>query len=259
MSSSSSSRVMRPDEIALEEHRDYYSAGGYDEDRLRWTVATFLPDCRGKRVLEVGCGDGRLLALLRETNEVHGIEASATGIEKCVERGISAQCIDVSSQALPFPDDYFDVVIILETIEHLMNPYYALLQIRRTLKENAVLICSVPNPATGHPYLYPGLFTFPNFTSFLIQLGWRIERVEPWQWAPRESILPARFQENSFLGSRYIAGAARRAIELLWRLTGHFPWFCYWLWAFKCVNEGKHRPTILQQQVQATRPKNEPA
>ena len=33
---------MRPEEIAYEEHRDYYAAGGYGEDRLRWTVNTFL-------------------------------------------------------------------------------------------------------------------------------------------------------------------------------------------------------------------------
>jgi SAM-dependent methyltransferase len=255
-----SSRVMRPDEIALEEHRDYYSAGGYDEDRLRWTVATFLSDCRGKRVLEIGCGDGKLLALLREdNNEVQGIEASATGVEKCAERGIAAHCMDVSSQPLPFPDDHFDVVISLETIEHLMNPYYALLQIRRVLKENAVLICSVPNPATGHPYLYPGLFSFPNFSEFLTQIGWRIERVEPWQWAPRESILPARLRGNSLLASRYVAGLLRRAVEHVWRMTGHFPWFCYWLWTFQCVNVGKNAPTILEKQVHATKPGSPPA
>jgi SAM-dependent methyltransferase len=251
----SSSRAMRPHEIALEEHRDYYAAGGYDEDRFRWTIATFLPDCRGKRILEIGCGDGKLLALLRGNNEVHGIEASATGTKKCAEIGIPTLCMDVSSQPLPFPDDHFDVVVILETIEHLMNPYYALLQIRRVLKENAVLICSVPNPATGHPFLYPGLFSFPNFTLFLNQLGWRIGRYEPWQWAPRESILPARLRGNSILKSRYVAGTARRAIEQIWRLTGRFPWFCYWLWTFECVNERKYAPTVLHQQVQATRPK----
>ena len=255
-----SSQPTRPDEIALQQHRDYYSAGTYDDDRLRWTVETFLPDCRGKRVLEIGCGDGKLLALLREKdNEVQGIEASATGVEKCAEKEIAARCMDVSSQPLPFPDDHFDVVVSLETIEHLMNPYYALLQVRRVLKENAVFICSVPNPATGHPYLYPGLFSFPNFSQFLTQLGWRIEQVNPWQWAPRESILPVRLRGLPLLSSRYVAGTLRRVVEKLWLMTGHFPWFCYWLWTFKCVNAGKNSPTILEKQIQATKPGGRPA
>jgi SAM-dependent methyltransferase len=246
---------MRPDEIALEEHRSYYAAGGYDEDRLRWTVDNFLPNCQGKRVLEIGCGDGKLLALLQQHNEVYGIEASATGVEKCGEKGIHALCTDVSSQPLPFSDDHFDFVIILETLEHLMNPYYAMVEIRRVLKENAKLICSVPNPKTGHLYLYPGLFEFSNFTRFLRQSGLRIDRIEPWEWAPRETILPIALRGNRVLASRYVAGAARRTVERVWRMFGKFPWFCYWLWTFECVNVDKSSSTLLRQQAQMTRPK----
>jgi SAM-dependent methyltransferase len=248
---------MKPEDIVREEHRDYYAAGSFDEGRLRWTVETFLPGCQGKRILEVGCGDGKLLALFPRTNEVYGIEASTTGVEKCGALGIRAQCLDVSSEPLPFPDDYFDFVIILETLEHLMNPYYAMLEIRRVLKENAKLICSVPNPRTGHPYLYPGLFEFRNFTRFLRQSGMRIDKVEHWEWAPRESIVPVVLRKNRILSSRYVAGAARRAIELTWRTFGKFPSFCYWLWTFECVNINKSSPTLLGQQAQMTKPKGD--
>jgi len=246
---------MRPEEIACEEHRDYYAAGGYDEGRFRWTVGTFFSGDHGKRILEIGCGDGRLLSLLEATNEVYGVDASETGIEKCTSRGIRALCLDVSSGPLPFASDYFDSVIILETLEHLMNPYYALLEIRRVVKESGRLVCSVPNPTTGHPYLYPGLFDFSNFTSFLSQVGWQIERVEPWGWAPREAILPSALRTVRILRSRYFAGVARRAIERIWRMTGRFPWFCYWLWTFECVNMNKSSSTVLRQQAQLTKPK----
>jgi SAM-dependent methyltransferase len=246
---------MRPEEIVQEEHRDYYAAGGFDEARFRWTVNTFLPNCQGKNILEIGCGDGKLLSLLRGTNEVSGIEASTTGLEKCAAANIQAICLDVSSQPLPFPDDHFDFVIILETLEHLMNPYYAMLEIRRVLKENAKLICSVPNPKTGHPYLYPGLFEFSNFSRFLKQSGLRIDRIEPWEWSPRETILPVGLRGNRILRSRYVAGVARRAIERAWRMFGRFPWFCYWLWTFECVNVTKSSSTLLRQQAQATKPK----
>src|ERR1700733_1230396 len=246
---------MRPEEIVKEEHRDYYAAGGFDEARLRWTVDTFLPNCQGKQILEIGCGDGKLLALLQESNRVYGIEASETGVEKCVALGIRAFCLDASSQPLPFADDHFDFVIILETFEHLMNPYYAMLEIRRVLKENGKLICSVPNPKTGHPYLYPGLFEFSNFRRFLGQSGLRVDRIEPWEWAPREAILPVVLRGNRVLASRYVAGVARRTIERVWRMFGKFPWFCYWLWTFECLNLGKSSSPLLRRQAQLTKPK----
>lgn len=246
---------MRPEEIVREAHRDYYAAGGFDEGRLRWTVGTFLPNCHAQRILEIGCGDGKLLSLLSGANDVYGVEASSTGVEKCVGRGLRAVCLDVSSVPLPFPDDHFDAVIILETLEHLMNPYYALLEIRRVLKEGARLICSVPNPRTGHPYLYPGLFDFSNFKRFLQQSGFRIDRIEPWEWVPRETILPRPLRGNPVLKSRYVAGIARRVVERVWRMAGRFPSFCYWLWTFECVNVNKSSSALLQRQAQATKPK----
>lgn len=246
---------MQLEEVVRREHDDYYAAGGFDCNRFRWSVDTFLPNCRGKCILEIGCGDDELLSLLLNTNEVHGVDASERGFEKCFARDIPALCLDAGSQPLPFPSDYFDSVIILETLEHLMNPYYALLDIRRVLKENARLVCSVPSSATGHLYLYPGLFEFSNFTRFLRQLEWTIERIEPWQWAPREAFLPVGLRGNRVLKCRYLTGNARRVVERGWRMAGEFPWFCYWLWTFGCVNVNNSIPTILAQPVQKTRPK----
>jgi SAM-dependent methyltransferase len=250
---------MTPAEIVYEEHRNYYVNGGYGEDRYRWTVGTFFREERGKRVLEVGCGDGRLLSLLQATNEVYGIDASQTGIEGCLARRIPAVCLDASSHPLPFPDDHFDSVIILETLEHMMNPYYALVEIRRVLKEDGKLVCSVPNPATGHPYLYPGLFEFPNFNIFLRQLGWRIDRVQPWQWAPREAMLPAVLRRFRILRSRYVAGVIRRAVEWAYRAVSRFPWFCYWLWTFECTNVNKGSVDRLREQAAKTKPQDHQA
>jgi SAM-dependent methyltransferase len=247
--------ALQPEQIALAEHRDYYSTGGYDAERLRWTVREFLPECCGQRILEIGCGDGKLLSLLSQKNEVHGIDVSESGISAARALGLAADVLDVSSNNLPFADDYFDVVIVLETIEHMMNPYYALQQIRRVLQLKGRLICSVPNPLIGHPFLYPGLFQYQSFREFLQQSGFQIVRVEGWQWAPRETILPPALRNNRLLGSRYIAGTLRRAVERTWRLCGRFPALCYWLWTFECGLKDKNAPTPLRLQAEWTRPK----
>ncbi len=138
-----------PAEIVAGVHRNYYSAEGYWDDRYAWTIRTFLPSCEGKKILEVGCGNGALLELLKSTNEVVGVDASADGIAACASRGIQSYCMDPSSKS-------FDVVICLETMEHMMSPYYALMEMRRVLKNGGKFICSVPNPLWGHILLQRG-------------------------------------------------------------------------------------------------------
>ena len=227
-----------PRKIALEAHRDYYNAGTYSDDRLLWTVQTFLSAEQPGRVLEIGCGDGALLRLLsqRGVNAI-GVDASSSGIEQCVSLGLQAQCVDVSTDGLPFEDETFDTIISLETLEHLMNPYYSLQEVRRVLRESGRFLCSVPNPLTGHPFLYPGLFEYANFRRFLEQSGFAIQSVLPWQKAPRATILPIGMRNIPILNGRTIAGGIRKSLELLWRAAGGFPYFCYWLWTFDCRKE----------------------
>ncbi len=244
-----------PREIALGAHRDYYNAGTYDGDRLEWTVATFLAGFESGRVLELGCGNGALLQLLVQKGiEAAGVDASSSGIAQCQARGLPAQCLDVSTEGLPFPDNSFDLVICLETFEHLMNPYYALLEVQRVLLPGGRFLCSVPNPRTGHPYLYPGLFEYANFRRFLLQNDFSIERVAPWQYAPRESILPRALRNVGVLRSRIVAGGIRKLIERAYLTAGAFPAFCYWLWTFDCCNHKSAEPDLFREVSEQTRP-----
>jgi|SRR6266566_1019676 len=244
-----------PKEITKEAHREYYAAGEYADDRYCWTIETFLPSCQGKRILEVGCGGGKLLELLKPVNDVVGVDASVDGIAACDARGIEGHCIDTSSEPLPFADESFDLVICLETIEHMMNPYYALMEMRRVLRRGGRLVCSVPNPIWGHILLYPGLFEYKNFRRFLEQCEFQITRVEPWQWAPRETILPSSLRGVGLLRSRYVAGLLRRILALAWRAAGRFPAFCYWLWTFDAVKVEKGNASLLIRQSVQTAPK----
>jgi SAM-dependent methyltransferase len=243
-----------PKEVVADAHRNYYSAGEYSDDRYAWTIRTFLPSCRGSKILEVGCGNGGLLELLKPTNQVVGIDASADGIAVCVARGIESHCMDPSSEPLPFPNESFDIVVCLETLEHMLSPYYAILEMRRVLKNGGTFVCSVPNPVWGHIMLYPGLFEYQNFRNFLEQSDFAIQRVEPWEWAPREMILPVWLRKYKVARSRYTAGVLRRLLERTWRVAGRFPAFCYWLWTFEAIKVDRGRESVLTRQSRQTAP-----
>jgi len=244
-----------PRAIALAAHRNYYSSGSYDVDRLNWTVDEFISPCPPGKVLELGCGNGTLLQLLAKKGiDVTGVDASSSGIERCVTLGLDARCLDASTEPLPFADHSFDLIISLETFEHLMNPHYAVQEVRRTLRPGVRFLCSVPNPLTGHPYLYPGLFEYKNFRRFLEQSGFSIERVDHWQWAPRETILPLSLRHIPVLNGRIVAGGIRRFLESFYRICGAFPYFCYWLWTFDCRNARSDGADVYEILSNETRP-----
>jgi SAM-dependent methyltransferase len=244
-----------PRALALAAHRDYYAEGSYEDDRLTWTINEFLAGTDSGKVLEVGCGDGAMLRLLVARGaDATGVDASSSGIERCNSMGLQARCLDVSIDGLPFDDDEFEVVVSLETFEHLMNPHYALQEVRRVLRADGRFLCSVPNPLTGHPYLYPGLFEYQNFRRFLRQSGFSIERVAPWQKVSREMILPKQLRRFSLLRSRIVAGGVRKIIESSYLAAGMFPAFVYWLWTFDCRNLKMQRADIYQDVSSQTRP-----
>ncbi|MEG7747603.1 methionine biosynthesis protein MetW, partial [Listeria monocytogenes] len=66
----------------------------------------------GARVLDIGCGDGSLLALLRDRRGIdgRGIELSRDGVNACLARGLSVIQGDADTDLANYPDDAFDVV-----------------------------------------------------------------------------------------------------------------------------------------------------
>lgn len=106
------------------------------------------------RVLDIGCGDGALLELLRETKDIdgRGIEISQKNVNQTVAKGLSVIQGDADSDLTNYPKGSFDYAILSLTIQATKNP--------RTVLEELLRISD------------RAIVSFPNFGHWLIR--WQI-------------------------------------------------------------------------------------
>jgi methionine biosynthesis protein MetW len=98
----------------------------------------------GSRVLDVGCGDGALLAYLASTKRVdgRGVELSQAGVNACVSNGMSVIQGDADTDLSFYPSAAFDYVILSQTLQATRNPKQVLRELVR-IGQHAIV--SFPN------------------------------------------------------------------------------------------------------------------
>ena len=137
-------------------------------DRLDMAlIAELVP--KGSRVLDLGCGNGELLALLRDRRQCsgYGIEIDDANVLACTRRGVNVVQLNLEEGLAIFEDRSFDVVLQLDTLQHLRHTEKML---RETARVGRVGIVSFPNFAHWRNRLHVATGRMP------------VTRALPYQW-----------------------------------------------------------------------------
>lgn len=104
------------------------------------------------KMIDLGCGNGEFTLRCTnkvETQKIWGVEISLPEIEKSQEKGIKIIQSDLN-KSLPFKDNFFDIVISNQVLEHLLDIDQFFMEIYRILKINGYAILSTENLSSWH-------------------------------------------------------------------------------------------------------------
>jgi methionine biosynthesis protein MetW len=150
-------------------------------------IARLVP--QGSRVLDLGCGDGAMLDhLVRERGCTgYGVEIADANVQACVARGVNVIQLNLDEGLAMFGDTSFDVVLQIDTLQHLRN---AEVMLRETARVGRTGIVAFPN--FGH---------WPNRLAVL-RGRMPVTRVLPYQWYDTPNIRVGTLQDFAALAEK---------------------------------------------------------
>src|SRR5574337_980 len=150
-------------------------------------IARLVP--QGARVLDLGCGDGALLELLQRTRGCsgYGIEIADANVLACVRRGVNVIQLNLDEGLAMFADNSFDVVLQIDTLQHLRN---AEVMLRETARVGQ-----------------SGIVAFPNFAHWPNRLSvlrgrMPVTRRLPYQWYDTPNIRVGTYKDFEVLAGK---------------------------------------------------------
>jgi len=172
----------------------------------------------GWRMLDIGCGEGFLLADAGHAGLLpFGVELAFNAAALARARSPAAGVALASGEALPFRDDAFDLVTCIGSLEHFPDPARGLVEVARVLRPEGVALLAVPNAdfivwrlrgegGTEQSAVQELLLDLQGWRALVEASGLQVVRAEkePWHTKPASA------------GTRALRTLARAVIPLRW-------------------------------------------
>ncbi len=154
---------------------------------IQHAIAELVP--HGSRVLDLGCGDGAMLEYLQTARGCtgYGVEIDDANVLACVQRGVNVIQLNLDEGLALFEDASFDVVLQIDTLQHLRN---AETMLRETARVGRVGVVAFPNFAH-----------WPNRLSIL-QGRMPVTKRLPYQWYDTPNIRVGTHADLATLAAR---------------------------------------------------------
>ncbi len=143
----------------------------------------------GARVLDLGCGDGALMAYLQKERGCsgYGVEIADADVLHCVQRGVRVLQLNLDEGLAMFGDHSFDVVLQIDTLQHLRNAEVMLRETARVGKT--------------------GIVAFPNFAHWpnrwaVLRGQMPVTKTLPYQWYDTPNIRVGTFKDFEILARK---------------------------------------------------------
>ena len=151
------------------------------------SIARLVPP--GSRVLDLGCGNGEMLAYLVNQRQCtgYGVEIDDAKVHACLQRGVNVLQLNLEDGLSVFEDKSFDVVLQLDTLQHLRNAQTMLLETARVGRLGVVA--------------FPNFAHWPNRLSVL-QGRMPVTKRLPYQWYDTPNIRVGTFADFEVLAQR---------------------------------------------------------
>jgi methionine biosynthesis protein MetW len=143
----------------------------------------------GSRVLDLGCGSGETMAYLRDRRECtgYGIEIADANVLACEQRGVNVIQLNLEEGLAIFDDQSFDVVLQIDTLQHLRNTERMLMETARVGRI--------------------GIVSFPNFAHWANRLSvvrgrMPVTKALPYEWYDTPNIRVSTYADFEVLARR---------------------------------------------------------
>jgi 2-polyprenyl-3-methyl-5-hydroxy-6-metoxy-1,4-benzoquinol methylase len=212
-------------------NKDHYSVKNKEYfSNVRKDIISLIPSNPAQKILEIGAGGGNTLLYIKENGiaaEVMGIELMKIENSNQYSPGIDKfQVANIERDEIDAEENYFDVILCADVLEHLTDPWAAVAKIQRYLKKSGLLIASVPNireVKTLFAILLKGEFRYQTEGGIMDRTHLRFFCKKDIYQLLHTSTLTPIFSKPNFMMKEVPEGKKRRILNLVsFRLFENF-------------------------------------